>query len=524
MSSIEREVKLHVDPAFVLPDLVAGSAVPAVEARPDLVLVATYLDTPDCRLLRRGITLRHRRDLSGATEHGWTLKLPAGTRRVRLDRTELTWPGDASVPPPAACSIVQGLVRRAPLVVVAVLRSHRRRLALRGAGGELAGEVDDDLVTVLRSRRPPARTPVSTTGWLRFREVEVEVAEDHERVLGEVVARLRAAGAVPASPPVPKLARALGLDAGPRVEPAPGPRASLGQVIEAAVASGVGRLLEQDLMIRASGHVDGNARDEAVHQARVACRRLRSDLLTYRPALDRQWVRAVRTELEWAGDALGAVRDADVLVDLLDDLLAAEPREGPFAAVMAEAARRRDEALLVLDDLLGSERYLDLLDRMEAATAALPFAGAPPAVAPESPAAEALPRLLEAPWRRLRKTVQAAGEAPDDDALHQVRIRAKQLRYAAEAASSVLGDDARNLAVAAAGLQSVLGDLHDAVVAEEWLRTAALAGPPSRAYAAGQLAVLARQRQGVARASWRRAWRLVAKRAKAARRWLAAKE
>ena len=65
---LERELKLSVAPGFVLPPLAVD-----VERRD---LRATYHDTPDHRLARRGVTLRRR------SEDGhdfWQLKLPAAT-------------------------------------------------------------------------------------------------------------------------------------------------------------------------------------------------------------------------------------------------------------------------------------------------------------------------------------------------------------------------------------------------------------------------------------------------------------
>ena len=54
---------------------------------------------------------------------------------------------------------------------------------------------------------------------------------------------------------------------------------------------------------------------EGVHQARVATRRLRSDLRTFRPLLDREWASALRTELDWLARELGVVRDGDVMLE-----------------------------------------------------------------------------------------------------------------------------------------------------------------------------------------------------------------
>ena len=56
---------------------------------------------------------------------------------------------------------------------------------------------------------------------------------------------------------------------------------------------------------------------ESVHQARVATRRLRSDLRTFEPFVDAQWAADLRAELRWLGSELGAVRDLEVQRDRL---------------------------------------------------------------------------------------------------------------------------------------------------------------------------------------------------------------
>src|SRR5581483_10955800 len=56
---------------------------------------------------------------------------------------------------------------------------------------------------------------------------------------------------------------------------------------------------------------------DAVHDMRVALRRLRSTLHTFRPALDTARTEPLREELKWLGQVLGAVRDNDVLAEKL---------------------------------------------------------------------------------------------------------------------------------------------------------------------------------------------------------------
>lgn len=140
-------------------------------------------------------------------------------------------------------------------------------------------------------------------------------------------------------------------------------------------------------------------------------------------------------------------------------------------------------------------------------TAAWPEAGGVRVGPGDRPAREVLPRLVRRPWRHLSQAVEALGDHPEDEALHEVRIRAKRLRYTAEAATPVIGKPAQRFASAVAALQGVLGDMNDAVVAEAWLRQSSGSGPASQALVAGELIALERQEQQVGRDSWAAPWK-----------------
>jgi CHAD domain-containing protein len=83
---------------------------------------------------------------------------------------------------------------------------------------------------------------------------------------------------------------------------------------------------------------------------------------------------------------------------------------------------------------------------------------------------------------------------------------AKRCRYAAEMTIPVIGRRAARFAAALADLQTVLGDHHDAIVAEGWLRAAAIAVPDS-AVAAGELIALQRAENARLRQAWPAVWR-----------------
>lgn len=82
MSSVERELKLGVWPEFALPDLGRAVRGDSMDETDEQHLAAVYYDTRDLRLLRRGVTLRHR---TGERKGGeWTLKLPGAVAAVGL--------------------------------------------------------------------------------------------------------------------------------------------------------------------------------------------------------------------------------------------------------------------------------------------------------------------------------------------------------------------------------------------------------------------------------------------------------
>jgi len=524
-------VKFEATVGFELPDL--RRLVGHTERLPRRQLRTAYFDTVDLRLWGRGITLRHRIDeAEGDGEPDgpgiWTLKLPVEAGRVVV-RDEHSWPGTRSMVPTDAAAVVRGLVRRRPLVQLTELATTRQRLVLH-AGDRAVAEVDDDTVVVVGGPRD---------GY-RFRQVELELAADAGAIGDVVTARLEEAGAPVRN--VTKLAVALGLADQPSRQEAPtvppGAVVSLGAVVQSAIRSALDRLVDHDWRLRAASPA---ADPHDVHQARVATRRLRSDLKTFRAVLDPVWVGHARADLQWVGTILGAVRDTDVLAaHLHPDALAGhldpgEQDQGTVELRGVLGAQRRaavDEMTAMLD----TDRYLDLLDRLEVASNHPPF-WSRDGVAADEPAADVLPGLVGSRWQALRKQVRRAGREPSDRQLHQIRIKAKQLRYAAEAAAPTMGGAARRTAAGAEDVQTVLGHHHDAVAAEAWLREQVGAGDadghadgdgngagsPSglstaAAFSAGQLAAQARQDQRTFRRQWRTSWKAMAKPKR--RRWL----
>jgi CHAD domain-containing protein len=463
----ERETKLLVDAEFRVPALDDVDDDLRLGTDQHVDLRAHYFDTPDLRLTRSGASLRYRSD------DAWTLKIPEGAGGKVLTRAEHVFPGDLSALPEAALDLARAWIRTSPVREVAHLRTRRHRFVLTDANGARMAEIDDDRVTT----HAPSRARCD------FREVEIEIDEQAPARLGKRLTRyIRHAGPTHVSR-LPKIARALGLDELTPIDSgasdAPHKRATTTEFVQAVLRGSVHRLMSHDPVVRVGDDPEG------VHQARVATRRLRSDLRTLRPLLDQEWSEGLRAELRWLGHALGAVRDADVLGTLLEDhrVVVPESRRHGVDSLLreleAQRARKREELLRSMR----APRYARLLDRLVDAAHA-------PKVLDDVATKRARPaayRLARRPWRRLRKSIAALGSPPEDAALHELRRRAKQARYATEMLAVV---DARwplRVAADAEAVQEILGEYQDRVVARAWLESIAL-DRPDLAFLAGELA------------------------------------
>ncbi len=481
----EREVKLGAGPAFHLPELAGVVEGITADALETVRLETVYYDTPDLRLARWGVSLRRR------AGEGWTLKLAPSKSGALLERDELTFEGRGSKPPKGALEVVRAYVRSSELGPVARLSTVRKRVRLNDAAGARVAEVVDDEVSVRDGRRVAAR----------FREIEVELVGSNgsDAVIDPLVTRLRGAGAG-APDLTPKHIRAIGPRAVEPPEVAPQPLvpgvASARDVIKNALAESVANLLHHDPLVR-------TGRDpEAVHQARVATRKLRSNLRTFGSLLDPEWTEPLRSELGWLAFSLGAVRDREVLLERLRERAKSLPASDARSAtallhlleVEIDALRKK------LGEDLDSDRYIELVERLVVGAHA-------PSTLPDAdqPAAGLLPALATMPWRRLRSAVRSLPESPTDPELHRIRILAKRARYAAEAVAPVAGPDAAAFARAAARLQTVLGEHQDSVTAQAWLRAAKVTG--RRAFVAGQLIALEHIAAAKSRADWPKAWK-----------------
>jgi CHAD domain-containing protein len=450
---LEIETKYDVDDSVILPALHELPGVASVAQPVELNLEAAYYDTAALDLAANKVTLRRR---TGGEDDGWHVKFPVSSG----ERLEIHHPLGRSTRgvPVSVVRTVRVYVRDHQLAEVVTLATRRVVHKLLDASGAVLAEVADDHVTATVVGSEPES----------WREWEVELVNGDNLLLEDAGELLKSAGARPASGPS-KLARALGKRVPVREEFAVPSKALTSDLFRAYAAEQVRAIKERDPEVR---------RDvpDAIHKFRVATRRLRSALATYRPVIDREVGDPIRDELKWLAGQLGAARDAEVQ----REHFAAEIAEQPVELVMGRVAGRIDDHLRGvykqgrIDALaaLESERYFRLLDALDDLLAK------PPVTTGDRKAKKQIHDLLEHDFKRMRKGVRRAENAEtleaQDHELHEVRKSAKRLRYAGESAVPILGQAAKDLATLAEEVQEVLGEHQDSVVSRDLLRTLAV--------------------------------------------------
>jgi CHAD domain-containing protein len=207
---------------------------------------------------------------------------------------------------------------------------------------------------------------------------------------------------------------------------------------------------------------------EAVHDMRVATRRLRAALRIFERAFGPE-ADALHAELGWLGRALGEVRDRDVQLANLKEALGSgdkgEPADQAAAQEIIDAVRaQRSVAHQHLIERLDSPRARQLMERLAAFVAAQP--GGESAA---EPATSELPPLIEARVRKVKKAGRHLDEDSPPGSYHQLRIRGKKLRYAVEVSHDLYGGPAERYEKQLVALQDLLGNHQDAIVADTQL-------------------------------------------------------
>ena len=435
--SREIELKLEVSPdaadrLLSQPWLACGSTEPRRE-------LSVYFDTPDGELRSRGYTLRVRSVDDRYIQTVKSLDTAAGL----FERGE--WECDVDGPEPDASRLASTPLeeidadRLQPIVRTQV---DRRACRLKRPGAEIEVDVDDGLLSASGRQLP-------------VHEIEIELLR------GKASAAVSLARKIAAQVPVKlgvlsKAERGFALADG-----------AVGSAIKAEpvrVNSGmnVAEGFETIVMAcirhfrRNEALVIERRSPEALHQTRVAMRRLRSAFSLFGSAIEDPEFERLKGELRWFTDSLGDARNLDVYLErqISDEERAPlqERREAAYDVAIAAMESARFRGLML--DLLVWSSLGEWRDGVRARQPLRVYAD----------------RRIDRWWSKLSETRRPG--RMDDRQRHRLRIRIKKLRYALEFVGPLhapRGGRRRKFRKGLEAVQESLGKLHDSVVARSMI-------------------------------------------------------
>ncbi|MBU6302740.1 MAG: CYTH and CHAD domain-containing protein [Verrucomicrobia bacterium] len=446
--------------ALVFPSSRAGRA--GAEVRH---LEAVYFDTPDLDLAAGGIELRVRREVGG----GWVQTVKqraAGAPTGLFNRLESEMPLDGPSPDLSALSRRPGLALlgrkriRGRLRPVFATRVERRVYHLAGEqGGEIELSIDVGRLSAGRRTAPLCEVELEARGespenLFRLAETLSESVDLRPEIRGKAdlgYALLQGKALLPekACPRTVRWSR-----------PAE-------EVFAGILENALRQMRANERVILLTGD------PEAVHQMRVALRRLRACLSAFRPRLPDGEVEPVRAWLRGMLAVLGPARDWDVLVtDRLAAVETGSAGEPLFAEVLTLAGKARAKAAARLRKFLLSREYGLMVLRLTGWISCRrwrrrmsrgelrQFRGSVGKMARNA---------LETGHHRLERA-GADLSSGEDAAWHALRIAIKRQRYLLDSFEDCFaGKVTSRYAGALQNLQEALGELQDLVTARDLL-------------------------------------------------------
>jgi CHAD domain-containing protein len=209
---------------------------------------------------------------------------------------------------------------------------------------------------------------------------------------------------------------------------------------------------------------------EALHDMRVATRRLRAAFEVFQDAFEPGVLKPYLKGLRATGRALGNVRDLDVFMEKVQHYLATihEERHAGLDTLLAGWSEQREAARAEMLTWMNSKEYTDFKRKFNLFLNT-PGAGAL-AVSPSTPTPNRVrdlaPVLIYTRLAAVRAYAPYLDDAPIE-LLHALRIEFKKLRYTVEYFQEPLGKQARDVIDLLKQMQDHLGDLNDAQVASQ---------------------------------------------------------
>ena len=418
-------------------------------------------DSPEHALLADGLALTEQRGV-------WRLE--------RLVPGEDTWlpaqPAPVIAEAPDLATLAPLATLPSPLAPLAALEGRTTSSVHRFGDSTVTLTIDRGTVRSVTAERPFAHIAISGD--------ESAVHEAAQLI----------AGAIPVSVPSASLAaEAIALATGQKPQARHhGPPVLPGSLtgVQDALSHIIGHLTDVILAFAPLAVRADDVGVNAVHQMRVAVRRARSALAVFRSVVEPGAFDAISLRFESLGAQLGPSRDWDVFGDetipLLREVLPGDQRVERLATV---AGRRRRECRQALTDYLAGVEFRGV--GIECAWFAAATSWRMPPADPPVQLDEFSAGVLQHRWRKLISAGKRM-EALDIAGLHDVRLRAKRARYAAEMFASLYrGKAAHRFIRQLSALQQRLGVLNDGAVATHLIEE--LGGASGRhAYAAGVVA------------------------------------
>jgi CHAD domain-containing protein len=442
----------------------------------------TYFDSADWQIFRAGfaLRLRHKREESGSEGSELTLKSLAPTRSGFADRIEISEP--LAAPDLSALAQDSGigaklreLLGDRALVPLFQANTRRERQLLLEADSDLPlAELDLDHTSI--------ESPAGQSRHIL--RVEIECLNAEPAALAPLMEELRDAGQlIPAAQSKFQTGLEVAGLADSLPRPLPRREISATQPFSESQLAILGKYFESMLAKEAAARAGS---PEAVHEMRVASRHLETLLKTF-VKHGPLWAVRSRGAIRALVKALGGVRDCDVQIAWLDDAAKHGDLAGRdvLAATRARIEKERVESRQVFAHLLDSEAQRGWIDRwrreLENTNVSHRRSEATALVAQT---------LIRAQARKLRRRADRLERHSSPEDYHEVRIRAKRLRYVVDAFSGLYGRAAKDYAQALAKLQDVLGEYHDASVrAARFTKLATSEGelPAAMSFALGRL-------------------------------------
>ena len=412
-------------------------------------LRAVYFDTPDHLLRQHGLSLRIREKGGRAVQ---TVK-SGGAGAGLFDRSEWELPVIVDAPVMDERTPVPGLLGAdgSQLPPAFEVRAHRRTFRIVEERAEIEAVVDR--VEIVAGERS-----------LHFDEVELELASGSTEALFALAGRIGAIAPLRISV-LSKSGRGYALlEALPEAVKAGKVRLSPDMDQPAAFAAIAQNCLSQ--YRRNEAILLERRAPEAVHQARVGLRRLRSAMTLFKQMLAGPELERLNGRVRDLAQVLGEARDLDVLIE-----------QAPPEPILAKLSEAREAAYAALDAHLASnEARLLPLDLSQW------IAGGSWRDGGGEPLREFAAHSLDRARRKTRKHGKHLAGI-DAEARHQLRKDAKKLRYTVEFMSPLFDKTGerrkrKKFARALRDLQEQLGALNDRATAEARLASLGLAGTP----------------------------------------------